>query len=133
MLDLIHLTVMEKSLKNQYQNASNISSRINLHSLYSVNQEGWFPWICQQCQIHEGMNILELGCGDGALWTQNLSKLPGNIHITLLIFPRVCSVTPGVPLAEKIPVFLSKLLTVTTFLQGLAPLICHCQSCTFLL
>ena len=29
--------------------------------------------------------------------------------------------TPGVPLAEKIPVFLSKLLTVTTFLQGLAP------------
>ena len=34
-------------------------------------------------QIHEGMNILELGCGDGALWTQNLSKLPGNIHITL--------------------------------------------------
>ena len=83
MLDLIHLTVMEKSLKNQYQNASNISSRINLHSLYSVNQEGWFPWICQQCQIHEGMNILELGCGDGALWTQNLSKLPGNIHITL--------------------------------------------------
>ena len=83
MLDLIHLTVMEKSLKNQYQNASNISSRINLHSLYSVNQEGWFPWVCQQCQIHEGMNILELGCGDGALWTQNLSKLPGNIHITL--------------------------------------------------
>ena len=83
MLDLIHLTVMEKSLKNQYQNASNISSRINLHSLYSVNQEGWFPWICQQCQIHEGMNILELGCGDGALWTQNLSKLPANIHITL--------------------------------------------------
>ena len=62
MLDLIHLTVMEKSLKNQYQNASNISSRINLHSLYSVNQEGWFPWVCQQCQIHEGMNILELGC-----------------------------------------------------------------------
>lgn len=29
------------------------------------------------------MNILELGCGDGALWTQNLKKLPANIHITL--------------------------------------------------
>ena len=83
MLDLIHLTVMEKSLKNQYQNASNISSRINLHSLYSVNQEGWFPWIFRQCQIHEGMNILELGCGDGALWTQNLERLPEGVHITL--------------------------------------------------
>ena len=29
MLNLIHLTGMEKSLKNQYQNATNISSRIN--------------------------------------------------------------------------------------------------------
>lgn len=83
MLDLIHLTVMEKSLKNQYQNASNISSRINLHSLYSVNPEGWFPWIYGQCQIHPGMRILELGCGDGALWTQNLSRLPEDVHITL--------------------------------------------------
>ena len=45
MLDLIHLTGMEKSLKNQYQDASNISARINLHSLYSENKKGWFPWI----------------------------------------------------------------------------------------
>ena len=34
-----------KSMKNQYQNASNISSRINLHSLYSQNKQGWFPWV----------------------------------------------------------------------------------------
>ena len=45
MLNLIHLTNMEKSMKNQYQNASNISARISLHSLYSQNKEGWFPWI----------------------------------------------------------------------------------------
>ena len=37
MLNLIHLTGMEKSIKNQYQDASNISARINLHSLYSQN------------------------------------------------------------------------------------------------
>ena len=83
MLKLIHLTGMEKSMKNQYQNASNISSRINLHSLYSVNKEGWFPWIFTRCQIQPGMRILELGCGDGALWTQNLSRLPKDVHITL--------------------------------------------------
>ena len=47
MLNLIHLTSMENSLKNQYQNASNISARINLHSLYSQNPQGWFPWICE--------------------------------------------------------------------------------------
>ena len=83
MLDLIHLTGMEKSMKNQYQNASNISSRINLHSLYSQNKQGWFPWIYEQCSIQHNMKILELGCGDGALWAQNISQLPADISVTL--------------------------------------------------
>mgnify|MGYP001150217994 CR=1 FL=1 len=68
MLNLIHLTGMEKSLKNQYQDASNISSRINLHKRYSTNPYGWFPWIYDQCQIRPGMRILEIGCGNGQLW-----------------------------------------------------------------
>ena len=83
MLNLIHLTGMEKSLKNQYQNATNISSRINLHSLYSQNKQGWFPWIFEQCRISPGLRILELGCGDGTLWTDSLSLLPEDISITL--------------------------------------------------
>ena len=83
MLDLIHLTGMEKSLKNQYQNASNISARINLHSLYSENSQGWFPWIFNQCRLRPGMKILEIGCGDGTLWKDSLTRLPSDIHITL--------------------------------------------------
>ena len=83
MLNLIHLTGMEQSLKNQYQNASNISSRISLHSLYAQNPKGWFPWIYEQCQIHSGMKILEVGCGDGTLWLQNKNRLPADIQVTL--------------------------------------------------
>lgn len=81
MLHLIHLTNMEKSLKNQYQNASNISSRIHLHSLYSENKKGWFPWILEHCKLKNGLHILELGCGDGSLWLNH--SLPTNIHIIL--------------------------------------------------
>ncbi|MCD8155763.1 MAG: MerR family transcriptional regulator [Clostridiales bacterium] len=83
MLNLIHLTGMENRLKNQYQNAGNISSRIRLHSLYSTNPQGWFPWIMEQCRITPGMRILELGCGDGTLWTDNLGGLPRQISVTL--------------------------------------------------
>ncbi len=83
MLNLIHLTNMEKSMKNQYQNASNISARITLHHLYSQNKEGWFPWIYKKSSIQSGMRILEIGCGDGALWTENLSQLPGSLSVTL--------------------------------------------------
>jgi DNA-binding transcriptional MerR regulator/2-polyprenyl-3-methyl-5-hydroxy-6-metoxy-1,4-benzoquinol methylase len=101
MLDLIHLTGMEKSLKSQYQNASNLSARIRLHKEFSVNPQGWFPWIYEVCdgllsnvpdrQMCDGplsdvsdRQILELGCGNGALWTENIEKLPvSGIRITL--------------------------------------------------
>lgn len=83
MMELIHLTGMEKSLKNQYLNASNIAARIHLHQLYSVNEQGWFPWVYEQCGLHSGMEVLEIGCGDGSLWTANRDKLPDHIAITL--------------------------------------------------
>ena len=83
MLDLIHLTGMEKSLKNQYQDASNISARINLHSLYSRNKKGWFPWIYEKMDVRPGMKILEIGCGDGELWKVNLKKVPESVSIIL--------------------------------------------------
>lgn len=83
MLDLIHLTGMEKTLKSQYLNATNITARIQLHRDFSQNRQGWFPWIYQNCQINPSMNILELGCGNGALWAENLKKLPSSITITL--------------------------------------------------
>lgn len=83
MLHLIHLTGMEKSLKTQYQNASNISARIRLHEMYSQNQTGWFPWIYHNCKITDDMRILEIGCGDGTLWNENMAKLPQNISAVL--------------------------------------------------
>ena len=94
MLHLIHLTGMEKSIKSQYENASNISARIRLHKEFSVNKQGWFPWIFETGilpQINYGasnkrddiVRILELGCGEGSLWTENIHLLPDNVHITV--------------------------------------------------
>lgn len=83
MLDLIHLTGMEKSFKNQYKSATNIAARINLHSLYAQNRQGWFPWIYENLCMEDGMKILELGCGDGTLWTENKKKLPDHVAVTL--------------------------------------------------
>ena len=81
--ELIHLTGMENSLKAQYRNSTNISARIRLHRLFSSNKQGWFPWIYEQCQITEGMKILELGCGNGRLWIENKAKLPADCEIIL--------------------------------------------------
>ena len=83
MLNLIHLTDMETELRTQYQNATNINARIALHRDFSVNPEGWFPWLFRQIPLKPGMKVLELGCGNGALWLENLSHIPSEISILL--------------------------------------------------
>ena len=83
MLNLIHITGADQSLKTQYLNSTNVAARIRLHSEYSVNQEGWFPWLYRMSDIQDGMNILEIGCGNGALWLENMNHIPPDVHITL--------------------------------------------------
>lgn len=83
MLNQIHDLGMETSMKNQYQNASNISSRIHLHALYSHNSQGWFTWIREQCRINPGIRILEIGCGDGTFWKENRTSLPDSVSVVL--------------------------------------------------
>jgi DNA-binding transcriptional MerR regulator/SAM-dependent methyltransferase len=100
-LNLIHLTAMEDSMKSQYQDATNISARIRLHRDYSTNPEGWFPWVFGQSGIEEMAKeapkpsdqavqlsydrpkVLELGCGSGSLWAENIDRIPDNISICL--------------------------------------------------
>lgn len=83
MLNLIHLTAMDQSLSLQYKNATNISARIRLHRDYSLNKEGWFPWLFSNLHLEPGIKILELGAGNGALWSQNIAKVPNNVTIVL--------------------------------------------------
>lgn len=89
MLHLIHLTGMEKSLKSQYENANNISARIRLHKEFSTNQQGWFPWLFETGVLpyidakKDVVRILELGCGEGSLWTENLEHIPENVQVTV--------------------------------------------------
>lgn len=82
MLTLIHLTNMENSKRTQYMNAGNISARINLHAMYSVNKKGWFCWLYEQCDVKPGMKILELGCGDGRFWVDNAENVKKILSMT---------------------------------------------------
>lgn len=83
LLELIDMDGMDERLKNQYLNASNISARIDLHRLYSLNKKGWFPWIFEHCELKSGMRVLELGCGDGTLWADKRNVVPGKINAVL--------------------------------------------------
>lgn len=83
LFDLIHVNDLEIALKKQYENASNIMARINLHKLFSSNKQGWFCWVFEQLDMGEGDKILELGCGAGNIWVENLARLNEDVQVVV--------------------------------------------------
>ena len=70
-------------LTNQYRNASNLNVRIQLHARFSTNKYGWHPWVFDQLDLSPESRILELGCGAGHLWLENLNRIPEGWDVTL--------------------------------------------------
>lgn len=68
---------------DQYRDASNLQARINLHERFSVNPQGFFAWEFGHLSLHEGSSVLEIGCGPGLFWSQNLNLIPSNCDFTL--------------------------------------------------
>lgn len=89
MLKITELTGMENSLNTQYKNSGNISARIDLHKNYSENKKGWFPWLFEEIfkektfSEKENLTVLEIGCGNGALWSENIKIIPSNVNVIL--------------------------------------------------
>ena len=70
-------------LKKQYRDASNLNKRVQLHDLFSVNHYGWQRWVFDQLDLAPRSRILELGCGPGHLWLENLTRISDGWEITL--------------------------------------------------
>jgi ubiquinone/menaquinone biosynthesis C-methylase UbiE len=70
-------------LTRQYRDASNLNARIALHERFSTNPYGLPRWIFDNFELQEQTSILEVGCGPGRLWTENLERLPARWDITL--------------------------------------------------
>jgi ubiquinone/menaquinone biosynthesis C-methylase UbiE len=73
-------------LKSQYANADNLNVRIRLHEAFSTNKQGLQPWLFDQISIGPGMHVLELGCGPGNLWLENLERVPEDVVVVLSDF-----------------------------------------------
>jgi SAM-dependent methyltransferase len=71
---------------SQYQNAANLNTRIGLHQQFSVNPYGWQSWVFDQLEFPPQSRILELGCGTGRLWLDNIDRIPAGWEITLTDF-----------------------------------------------
>ena len=72
------------SLRNdQYRDDANLSARIDIHRRFSTNPQGWYGWFFEQVALSPGADVLELGCGEGGMWTANQDRIPPGLHLTL--------------------------------------------------
>ena len=75
-----------KALLHQYRDSTNLNARARLHERFSTNQYGWHPWVFDQLELPPNGRVLELGCGPGLLWRQNLGRIPRSWEIVLSDF-----------------------------------------------
>lgn len=75
-------------VQKQYESAANLNTRISIHDKYSVNKQGFGNWIVSNYQMTAGMKVLELGCGTGEMWKNQLCLITKCAELVLTDFSK---------------------------------------------
>ena len=70
----------------QYKDATKLDARVALHARFSINAQGWLPWLFEQLELPDRCSVLELGCGPAGLWVENANRIPAGWQIRLSDF-----------------------------------------------
>ena len=70
-------------VSRQYRDASHLGTRVALHGRFSTNEYPWQRWVFDGFGLSDEARILEVGCGPGNLWAENLDRLPDGWDVTL--------------------------------------------------
>lgn len=78
-----HISDQEYLKEQQYRTADNLQARINLHRSFGVNDFPWQRWVLEHLSLEPGIQVLEIGCGPGGLWFENVNLIPDEIELVL--------------------------------------------------
>jgi SAM-dependent methyltransferase len=70
----------------QYRQADNLQARLDVLNRYGSHPTPWFVWLFDHIQLPPTASILEVGCGLGSLWVENLARIPAQWNIILSDF-----------------------------------------------
>lgn len=82
-IDIIKILEDEKELLQQYIDSSNLDASVKLQDRFSSNRHGWYKWAFNNIKLNKKYKVLEIGCGNGALWSKNIDLLDKDINIIL--------------------------------------------------
>jgi SAM-dependent methyltransferase len=69
--------------EEQYRDDANLRARLDLHRRFSTNPQPWHRWVYERFDFSPEAQILEVGCGPGELWLQNVDRIPDGWRLTL--------------------------------------------------
>jgi ubiquinone/menaquinone biosynthesis C-methylase UbiE len=66
----------QQAIARQYATSANLAARIALHQRCSTNAYGLQRWVFDRLDLAARGRVLEIACGTGSLWRENLDRLP---------------------------------------------------------
>lgn len=70
-------------LNDQYKDASHLKQRLHIWQQLGLDPREWYRWIFDHIHLPPQSHVLELGCGSGDLWQENLERIPPDWQVTL--------------------------------------------------
>ena len=81
-IDIVKIIESEKVLRQKFIDSSSLSAEIKLIDQLD-SDKNWYEWVFERLDLRDKECILELGCGEGALWYKNESRSPQSLNVTL--------------------------------------------------
>ncbi|HZS29695.1 MAG TPA: class I SAM-dependent methyltransferase [Gaiellaceae bacterium] len=76
----------QAKVREQYSTNANLRARIALHDKYSRTPVHYPHWVFDGYDFGDEADVLEVGCGDGNIWRENLDRIPPGWRLTLTDF-----------------------------------------------
>src|SRR5258708_40234221 len=73
----------QQAVARQYATSANLAARIALHQRCSTNPYGLQRWVFDRLELVAREKVLEIACGTGSLWRENLDRLPPGLRLFL--------------------------------------------------
>jgi ubiquinone/menaquinone biosynthesis C-methylase UbiE len=67
---------------DHYRTPDRLQARIRIYR-WSTRGESWTRWLFDRLALTPGLRVLELGCGTGKLWQDNLDRVPAGLRLRL--------------------------------------------------
>lgn len=73
----------QEQVREQYASDSNLRARIELHERFSTSRLSYPRWVFDGYDFGPEADVLEVGCGNGLMWRENLDRIPDGWRITV--------------------------------------------------